>query len=448
MKLPLNRTRVILVTALMVVSLLLLLLLYIDTNESLSIILFTIAVIAFTVLWPYQNRRESAKTEDDVLFTNESYAQAEKLAGLSIWRHNFHTRSNTFSDNFFTMLGIEKSDEGITFMSFIRLVHHDDRRIVADTFRKALQGQAPVNFTYRIRTRDGHTRYIKSVVRMVFDDNAPHYFIAISIDITDLVMNAHQLELRNRKLEAYNTNLASFNYVVSHDLQAPLRKINMFISRIRDTEWHNLTEQGREYFKRIHASSSNMQVLINDILMFSRTSTANNQFELTDLNSILDNAAEEVADMMEEKNASIRSDKLPSIYAIPYQLQQLFINLLSNSLKFAKQDEDAIITVKCGIVGKDDPELNELEEKISEEYYKLTFVDNGIGFEEQYAQKLFNLLFRINERNIYPGSGIGLAICRKIAENHFGFITAHGQPGVGAEFQIFLPTSLTNAGKS
>lgn len=406
-----------------------------------AIVLVLLIVFTFLFFKLNTDRKKHIRINDELTITNQSFAQAEKLGGLGNWLYNFQDKSSIYSDNFYSILGLNPNERKLNLRYFFRMVHSADRPDVIDAFKYSFRHYKPFMVTYRIYTNDNRLKYLKSIGKIITDHKNQKYFIGINMDITELVTSNRQLELKNKKLEMFNADLASFNYVASHDLQAPLRKIQMFISRINELELVNLSAQGKEYFGRIHSSAAHMQVLINDLLLFSRTNASNKKFELTNLNDILNIAIEELALQIEEKKADIIHDVLPNIYVIPYQVQQLFINLLSNSLKFSKENSTPVIKVSCQVVHKQ--EMIFEEDITSETYYKLAFCDNGIGFENQYSEKIFNLLFRLHDKSAYPGSGIGLAICKKIVENHFGFIEAESNPLKGSSFYIYFPTNLS-----
>ena len=236
-----------------------------------------------------------------------------------------------------------------------------------------------------------------------------------------------------------NKELSAFTYVASHDLQEPLRKTQLFISRILDNKEQILSEKNIDYFKRIQASSNRMQVLINDLLDYSRVTETTDNFETIDLNTIIENVLQELtlAETIKETNTTINCGILPEIQGISFQLKQLFTNLISNSLKYSDAGRVPVIDIKSVIMNGKDLANKKADANIK--YNKITVTDNGMGFEQQYAEKIFTLFQRLHDKQTYTGTGIGLAICKKVVENHHGFINATSTPNQGATFSIYFP---------
>jgi len=198
-----------------------------------------------------------------------------------------------------------------------------------------------------------------------------------------------------------------------------------------------LSETGKDYFRRMQNAAERMQRLIEDLLAYSRTNTSEEYFEKTDLNILLANVKNELGEKIAETSATIESGGLPVLSVIPFQFQQLFTNLISNSLKFANPEIPLAISITSDVVtGHEIPGGNMAGKK---KYHRLKISDNGIGFEPQYNEQIFQLFQRLHSRRDYEGTGIGLAICKKIVDNHQGVITAHGEPAKGATFLIYLP---------
>ena len=216
-----------------------------------------------------------------------------------------------------------------------------------------------------------------------------------------------------------------------------LRKIQTFVSRISEADKAVMSESAKDYISKIEVSAKRMRVLIDDLLLFSRTNTTKKEFIKSNLNELLENAESELAEIIEEKNAVITVSKLPKLAVIPYQIEQLFINLIGNSLKYSQPDIVPEIKIESEKVNSSDyPDL--LEPNIKK-FYKITFTDNGMGFDPQFKETIFVLFQRLHSKTDYPGTGIGLAICKKIVENHKGHIIADSTPNKGSVFTVFLP---------
>ncbi len=245
------------------------------------------------------------------------------------------------------------------------------------------------------------------------------------------------LENKVRELDRSNKELEEFAYIASHDLQEPLRKITSFSERLKEKLPVNLEPDVQLYLNRMLAATENMRTLIDNLLEFSRTSRNKEPFSQVDLNNVIADVKADLELKIEESRVIIETDKLPVIDAIPLQMRQLFTNLFTNAIKFRKPDQPPHITISSRLLSDEDKEVHHLKGDTS--YYEITVTDKGIGFEQEYADKIFQIFQRLHGKAEYPGSGIGLAICKKIAENHMGFISARGTPGEGASFHIILP---------
>ncbi len=239
-----------------------------------------------------------------------------------------------------------------------------------------------------------------------------------------------ELKENNDSLDKMNKELQAFAYISSHDLQEPLRKIQIFSSAIAEKEASNLSDTGKDYFQRIQNSAGRMQTLINDLLAYSRANIDEKKFEYLDLNKVVADVKSDLKEEIESKNALIDASELCHCTIINFQMRQLLYNLISNSLKFSANGAAPYIKIRSEIVTV--PEKKEKQCHISIE-------DNGIGFDQKYADKIFELFQSLNPREKYVGTGIGLSIVKKIVENHHGTITASSKLGHGARFDIYLP---------
>lgn len=253
----------------------------------------------------------------------------------------------------------------------------------------------------------------------------------------EVKQRTQELKDYNISLQKMNKDLQAFAYISSHDLQEPLRKIQTIATIIAETEVEKLSEKGKDYFKRMKNAAERMQTLINDLLAYSRTSLAEGSLEDTDLQSIFDDVTTDIADDLKRKNGHIEATEMCSAKIIPFQFRQLLYNLIMNSIKFSASERPLLITVKSHIEsGKN---LGHKELDPSAAYCHINITDNGIGFEPKYNDRIFELFQRLNDKSEYSGTGIGLAIVKRIVENHNGFITAKGELNKGASFDIYIP---------
>jgi PAS domain S-box-containing protein len=261
-----------------------------------------------------------------------------------------------------------------------------------------------------------------------------------------LKLNALELEQKNAELEQMNKELQSFAYISSHDLQEPLRKIQTFATQIIERESHNLSDIGKDKFKRMQNAAKRMQTLINDLLSYSRTNVQERIFEKTDLSKIIDEVKEDLKEELEQKGGIIKKNKTSAIDVIPFQFRQLLYNLVSNSLKFAKSDTPPVIIIDSEIIKGST--LDNKKANINIDYCHISISDNGIGFDQQYSAKIFEVFQRLHGKLEYAGTGIGLAIVKKIVDNHNGFISARGELDKGAVFDIYIPVNakILNSG--
>ncbi|WP_445452538.1 sensor histidine kinase [Flavobacterium sp. 25HG05S-40] len=253
---------------------------------------------------------------------------------------------------------------------------------------------------------------------------------------TELIYQNKEKESRAAELLLANKELESFAFISSHDLQEPLRKIQTFTSRILADESESLTEKGKYSFDRIQHSALRMQTLIQDLLVYSRTTASERTFEKSDLNIIIKEVMETLKEELLEKKAVVELLDLGEVTIIPFQFRQLLQNLITNSLKFKKPEESPRITIKGNHI-KYDESMTFLQ--IQGDHYHIEFSDYGIGFESDYKERIFELFQRLHTREEFEGTGIGLTIVKKIVNNHNGVISAKAQPGKGAQFDIYIP---------
>lgn len=246
-----------------------------------------------------------------------------------------------------------------------------------------------------------------------------------------------QVERKNIELQNANKDLTSFTYVSSHDLQEPLRKIRNFVSVILREEESKLSADGKHYLNRAYETAQRMQTLIDDLLTYSRTKGTDRKFERTDLNLLINEVKAEFEDKIKESKAVIKIRNIGEANIIPFQFRQLIHNLIGNSLKFSKAKTPPVITLKGEVLEGAKLKVGKLSSKNN--YLHIIYTDNGIGFDPEYNERIFEVFQRLHRNEEYQGTGMGLAICRRIVENHHGTITATGSLEKGARFDIYIP---------
>lgn len=276
--------------------------------------------------------------------------------------------------------------------------------------------------------------------------------LAISIDVTEQVIARHKIEevvanrtkelaTANTSLQRSNAELAQFAYIASHDLQEPVRKVSTFAQMLK-ASLPAIDDRSEKYLEKINTSASRMITLIRDILAYSQLSKENEDFQSVSLPQVMDDIKGDFELLIEQKQAEILYPGLPVIEAIPLQMSQLFSNLISNALKFSRKDTPPRITVTATDLSEEDAAGLSLAGK--KKYYNIEFRDNGIGFKPEYATQIFNIFQRLHGKSEIAGTGIGLALCKKIAQNHYGDIYATGSSENGAVINVILPASISN----
>lgn len=379
---------------------------------------------------------ELKKTNDELKFLNRSFNEAEKIAGFGHWKINLETNTYTLSDNFFRLLGLEPQSFAASLENVAKYVHPDDVEYVMQMHLDSLKTLKPTSLMYRFVLPNGDLKYVMSVGSFTKNGKGQMVKTGVNYDMTDQYKRTIELEESNKVLKIINEELESFNNIVSHDLQEPLHKIQMFISRIESSEINSISDQGKVYFSKIKTSANKMQTLLIDLVNYSRTIKGDKVFEQTNLNDLVLEVIDELSSDIEEKKAKIRVENLPSLKVISFQMEQLFINLISNSLKYSKDDQIPEIAIFSEPIEENEVYNNELIS--NEEYCKIVVKDNGIGFKQEYSDKIFVLFQRLETSSKYSGTGLGLAICKRIVDNHDGFIKVKSEPNLGSEFSIFI----------
>ena len=326
---------------------------------------------------------------------------------------------------------------------FEDFVSDEDKATYKNNFYKGWNSDCKVEVNMKTPTH--HIPVQLSVTTLDLEEGK-----SLSIIITDLtaqkatqkllIEKNNQLEVINHALELSNHDLQQFASIASHDLQEPIRKIQIFSNFLEENETE-MSEQSRSHLKKIINSSARMRTLVTEILNYSKLSAEEHEIRKINLNDIIAELRDHFELVIEEKKAQIKVGKLPVIEGNTGQIRQMFQNLISNALKFSREDVTPIIEIKARIIS--DKSFN-AEEQENGSHCIISFQDNGIGFDGKYVENIFSLFERLNAKDKYEGAGIGLAIAKKIIEKHDGIITAESDEGKGANFQILLPLRQRN----
>lgn len=364
-----------------------------------------------------------------------------------IWTSDGLGNLNYFNQSVYTYSGIPVDE--IVKKGWLQIVHPEDREANVNAWMEAIKTGNDFLLQHRFRRHDGEYRWQLSRAMPQKDSEGKiQMWVGTSTDIQDqkdftsklekeVQERTAQLELKNKDLINMNIELQSFAYISSHDLQEPLRKIQTFASRLSDLDDQNISANAKTYLSRIEFAAKRMQTLIQDLLEYSRTNSAERIFIKSNLDDIADEIKSDFAERIEEKNAQLIFHPLGEATIIPFQFRQLLHNLVGNALKFSRKGIAPEIEIKAKRI-----KGNSIKHDINypdKMYYHLKISDNGIGFDAEYKERIFQVFQRLNTESEYAGTGIGLAIVKKIVENHKGMITASGEKDKGATFDIYIP---------
>lgn len=265
------------------------------------------------------------------------------------------------------------------------------------------------------------------------------HLINVFMDVT----STKEAQIRQQKLldelQRSNANLEEFAYAASHDLQEPLRKIYTFSDRLKHDLGQQLSSSQQMIFNRIESATQRMRSLIDDLLSYSQVSAKPDAYKTVSLTEVVQQVLTDLEALIGDTGATVNVSKLPKLKGDERQLRQMFQNLIGNAIKYHKKEEPPVVDITCRKVERSDAAFANLPEGKKEAYYLIEIKDNGIGFEQAYAEKIFQVFQRLHGRNEYEGTGVGLAIVQKVISNHKGYISANSSPGNGATFSVLLP---------
>jgi PAS domain S-box-containing protein len=368
--------------------------------------------------------------------------EKEQFLDFGSWEEDVVENKTIWSDGMYRLFGYNPSEYNgklaINPGLYLLHIHKEDWEKSIRDKQEAIRHKNEFSYEYNVTSRDGINKRLQTFARVIRDkENAVIKIIGTTRDITELRSYERNLESIVSDLNRSNKDLEEFAYIASHDLQEPLRKLSTFSERLLTRHSNEMGPEAKRYAERILGATDNMRILIENLLEFSRTARTSIPFGMVDLNTVLTQVVSDLEISIEQSGATINADRLPVIEAIPSQIQQLFSNLIGNALKFRQVEGFPKVDVKVRLLTH--AEKMEHSFPDSKEYYRFEIRDNGIGFEQEYSSKIFQIFQRLHGKVEYPGSGVGLAICKKIAENHRGIIYADSVPGSGSVFTIILP---------
>ena len=390
---------------------------------------------------------DEKNTQQVLMKSEEKFRLLADSMPQHIWTSDSLGNINYFNKSVYSYSGLALED--IEKNGWLQIVHPDDREENIKVWVDAIITGKDFLLEHRFRRHDGQYRWqLSRAIPQKDEEGNIQMWVGTSTDIQDqknftdkLEKEVHErtaeLEQKNKDLINMNIELQSFAYISSHDLQEPLRKIQTFASRLSDLDEQNISAKAKTYLGRIEVSAKRMQTLIQDLLTYSRTNSAERVFVKVSLDEIAEEVISDFSERIEESNAVINLNTLGEATVIPFQFRQLLHNLIGNALKFSKKNENPYVEIKANrIRGYETKIPVDYPDKM---YYHLTISDNGIGFEDEFKERIFEVFQRLNTESEFSGTGIGLAIVKKIVENHKGIIRAHSQKGRGATFEVYLP---------
>ena len=375
--------------------------------------------------------------------STDQLLELEKLAKAGVVKWNSGNGAYFLSHGAMRAFGLKEGQKLPENHFFENFVDPDDFEELAKNIADAEGQGKDINTTFRLKDSGNIDRHFRIISRIADQQDDSNWRSAVLIDITDQRKSERQLKLTVEELERSNKDLEQFAYVASHDLQEPLRKIVAFGELLQDAIDEGDHENVRLYISTVKNATQRMQKLISDLLIYSRASLLGLDFDEIDLTKVLEAVLESHSQIISETQAKIKLEQLPTIEGHETRIFQLFHNLISNALKFKSPERDLEIKISAQEISILTGEKN----KETTQGFEICVEDNGIGFKDIYAKKIFTIFQRLHGRKTYEGTGIGLALVKKVVDLHQGEIKAEGKPEAGARFIIKLPFKQSKAWK-
>jgi PAS domain S-box-containing protein len=373
-----------------------------------------------------------------LLIQNETFKQAEESSKQGSYSFNLATGTLIYSDNLYRLLGYKVGEFSPSLEEFNKHVHPDDQEYVTKSAEKVLQTISADDWKYRMIKKDGGLIHIRATGRIISLNNE-NLLVGTLQDITADVLLKQTLQEKNLELERSNEDLQQFAHVASHDLKEPLRKIKTFGSLLTSEVGSDLSTKANTYLKKMENAADRMFNMIDGVLLYSSLNDGHLLDERVNLYELLRGITVDLEVLIDQKRATLLHTDLPTIRGSKILLNQLFYNLVYNALKFSKADRNPEITIHSQYVSGGGLEGWVTNTSSRKDYVQIEIQDNGIGFENSDAERIFKTFTRLNSKDLYEGTGLGLALCKKIVERHQGIIYAQGRPGEGATFYVILP---------
>lgn len=385
-------------------------------------------------------RKESKR----ISLVEERARLAIESAKLGVYEIDLLTDVMETNERFDELFGF---DRNVSHKTYFDAIHPDDVPIRNSAYTAAMS-TGSIRYEVRVMWKDGSIHWLKVAGKVFYDGTLPIRLLGVVQDITDqkefeeklakeVADKTRDLVASNLELKNINAELQQYVHVSSHDLQEPLRKVRIYTEMIMRRDHDRLSEASKTHFEKINAAAERLSTSLKDLLNFNSVNK-DEQYSSVDLNEVVGMAESDLELVIAQKMAVVSYSSLPVVRAIPVQMHQLFYNLLNNALKFSQGENTPVVDIKANALSSQIvQQYHHLDG--SKKYVEIVVKDNGIGFDQQNAEKIFNMFQRLHDRKIFGGTGIGLALCKKVVLNHGGKIWASSAPGRGASFHIILP---------